>query len=125
MVMDEMTPQERQELSRTLEQRLRDLELELHGDEADLEAEHADKSYPHKHDSSDDATEYVEYARIEAMEGRLTQEIRAVKNALGRVDENDFGVCHDCAKPIGLARLRAVPWATRCIQCQEAEEKGC
>jgi RNA polymerase-binding transcription factor DksA len=33
-----------------------------------------------------------------------------------------FGKCVDCGNAIELPRLRAVPWAPRCVDCQEAHE---
>ncbi len=39
-------------------------------------------------------------------------------------DNGDFGNCQNCAAEIPLARLKAVPWAKYCIDCQEPEEKG-
>lgn len=32
--------------------------------------------------------------------------------------------CLDCGKPIPLARLKAYPAATRCVPCQEINERG-
>ncbi len=39
-------------------------------------------------------------------------------------DNGDFGSCQNCSSEIPLARLKAVPWAKYCIDCQELEEKG-
>ncbi len=39
-------------------------------------------------------------------------------------ENGDFGSCQNCANEIPLARLKAVPWAKYCIDCQELEEKG-
>ena len=38
---------------------------------------------------------------------------------------NDVAECLDCGRSIGSARKRAMPSATRCIECQSAaENKG-
>jgi len=51
--------------------------------------------------------------------------LRQVRSALRRLHEGVFGNCLDCEEPISPRRLAAVPWALRCIQCQElAEHKG-
>jgi hypothetical protein len=34
-----------------------------------------------------------------------------------------FGECVDCESQIGPKRLSAVPWASRCIRCQEAADR--
>jgi DnaK suppressor protein len=49
----------------------------------------------------------------------------AVKAALRRIHDGSFGTCIDCETPISPRRLTAVPWAPRCIRCQEAaDEEG-
>jgi DnaK suppressor protein len=49
--------------------------------------------------------------------------LRDVRAALQRVSEGSFGICIDCETPINPKRLAAVPWAARCIQCQEAADR--
>ena len=34
-----------------------------------------------------------------------------------------FGICIECESEISAKRLAAVPWAPRCIQCQEAADR--
>ncbi len=45
--------------------------------------------------------------------------LKSVRAALLRVDEETYGVCLRCEEPIAEKRLRAVPWASYCIECQE------
>lgn len=47
-----------------------------------------------------------------------------VEEALDRVETDAFGSCLACGREIGRPRLRAVPWARHCIDCQEQEELG-
>jgi DnaK suppressor protein len=49
--------------------------------------------------------------------------LRDVKDALRRIHEGDFGTCMECESAISPKRLAAVPWAARCIQCQEAADR--
>jgi DnaK suppressor protein len=49
--------------------------------------------------------------------------LRDVKDALRRIQDGDFGTCLDCEAAISPKRLAAVPWAARCIQCQEAADR--
>jgi hypothetical protein len=35
------------------------------------------------------------------------------------IDAGEYGVCSDCEDEIGAKRLHAVPWAQRCLRCQE------
>lgn len=48
--------------------------------------------------------------------------LRAIDEALQRIDEGTFGVCEECEGPIQQKRLLAVPWAAMCLDCQEAKD---
>lgn len=50
--------------------------------------------------------------------------LRDVKDALERIHDGSFGTCTDCESAISPRRLAAVPWASRCIQCQEAADQN-
>jgi DnaK suppressor protein len=50
--------------------------------------------------------------------------LRDVKDALRRVHDGSFGACMECESAISPKRLAAVPWAARCIQCQDAAERN-
>jgi len=45
--------------------------------------------------------------------------LRQVRAALRRIHEGSFGICMDCESAISPKRLAAVPFASRCIRCQE------
>ncbi len=49
-------------------------------------------------------------------------ELELVRAALARLDADTYGVCQRCGSDIPPARLEAVPTASLCIQCKEAEE---
>ena len=51
---------------------------------------------------------------------RESKLLRDVKAALRRIPDGSFGTCIDCESAISPKRLAAVPWAPRCIQCQDA-----
>ena len=46
-------------------------------------------------------------------------QLKLVDAALDRMNREDYGVCTDCGDPISYKRLEAIPWAIRCIACQE------
>ncbi len=52
------------------------------------------------------------------------QTLILIEEAFQRLDKGEYGQCAHCGQPIGLARLKAVPWARYCIDCQESEERG-
>ncbi|MCZ2076247.1 MAG: TraR/DksA family transcriptional regulator [Bryobacterales bacterium] len=49
--------------------------------------------------------------------------LRNVRAALQRMDDHSFGICVQCDKEIGPARLSAVPWTPFCIECQERTDR--
>ena len=50
------------------------------------------------------------------------QELTGIEQALRRMDEEpeEYGRCIDCDEFIPLGRLKLMPWAQRCVQCQSA-----
>jgi DnaK suppressor protein len=55
---------------------------------------------------------------------RNSDRLREVRTALCRVEEGTFGICLGCEENINPKRLAAVPWASLCIVCQEAADRG-
>lgn len=49
---------------------------------------------------------------------RDRNELADVRAALARFNDGIYGVCIDCAQPIDLQRLTAIPAAARCMACQ-------
>jgi len=47
-----------------------------------------------------------------------------VEEALRRLDKGTYEECTSCGDKIPLARLKAIPWAAMCIECQERQEAG-
>jgi DnaK suppressor protein len=43
-----------------------------------------------------------------------------IKDALARLKAGDYGVCEACNIAISAARLEALPWARRCVNCAES-----
>ncbi len=50
--------------------------------------------------------------------------LREIKAALARVEEGEYGVCGECGEDIGVARLKAQPFATLCVECKTRLEEG-
>ncbi len=49
-------------------------------------------------------------------------ELAEVTAALRRIAEGGYGQCHECGEPIGPQRLRAMPAAALCLDCQSGLE---
>jgi DnaK suppressor protein len=53
-----------------------------------------------------------------------TETLARVEEALVRLDAGAYGRCFACAAEISATRLRALPFAVRCMKCEERREHG-
>ena len=70
----------------------------------------------------DEAAAAVENASRDMLAATLERERRTLKeieSALARMENGEYGTCDDCGATIAKARLKALPWARRCIECAE------
>jgi len=51
------------------------------------------------------------------------ESLRQIDEALFRLEAGTYGTCGECSHDIPAARLKALPFATLCIRCQEEEER--
>ena len=56
------------------------------------------------------------------LKSRELDELRAIEDAIERIDIDEYGICASCEDPIEIKRLEAVPWARFCRACQEERE---
>jgi DnaK suppressor protein len=68
----------------------------------------------------DTAQDEISSQLVEVESRELTQ----IEEALSRFKDSVYGDCEICEKPIPLARLQAVPYATTCIECARKQELG-
>jgi len=57
--------------------------------------------------------------RIRDREHKL---IKKIKQALGRIESDTYGICESCGEDISLKRIKARPVTTQCIDCKSKEE---
>ena len=50
--------------------------------------------------------------------------LSGIDEALARIESGTFGRCARCGTQIGQERLEALPYATRCIDCQRLVERA-
>ena len=74
-------------------------------------------------ETSADALDQIQHLveREMAMEtlGRESTFLLETRMALDRMGTGIYGICVDCEEEINPKRLAAIPWAARCIVCQE------
>jgi DnaK suppressor protein len=61
---------------------------------------------------------------LSRLDGRQRHELDEIYAAHARLDAATFGLCADCGAEIPLVRLRAVPTARSCLDCQSRREGG-
>ena len=54
--------------------------------------------------------------------GRRSRVLAEINRSLRAIDEGSYGICIDCEEEISLKRLETIPWASRCIGCQQRLE---
>ena len=48
--------------------------------------------------------------------------LKAIEEALLRMEKGTYGICRDCGDPVAPARLNAIPWTRVCILCKEKQK---
>ena len=52
-----------------------------------------------------------------------SRELAQIEYALDNIRRGHYGRCEQCGKPISSLRLKALPYATECIECARREER--
>jgi DnaK suppressor protein len=108
------------ELAKMLEDRRRQLVYEVQGKIRDGRRDYTkEREVLDEGESSEvDIQDEIEFALIQ-MKAETLGKIDA---ALRRIEEGTYGECFECGEDIPEARLRALPFALRCRDCEEARE---
>ena len=108
------------ELKKMLVNRRRELMAEVQGRMRDVRADgNKDRDVLDQGESSEvDIQEDIELALIQMKSETLNK----IDAALRRLEDGSYGDCFECGDEISEARLRALPFAVRCKECEEARE---
>lgn len=68
-------------------------------------------------DSAERARLLTELGVEEPLSALAASRLAALDHALDRVRRGRFGICEECGREIPVARLRALPGASRCVRC--------
>ena len=52
------------------------------------------------------------------------RELIGIREALDRMNRGAYGICESCSEPIAIERLRRLPAARLCIDCQSSAERN-
>jgi DnaK suppressor protein len=110
------------DLKRMLEERRKEILSEVQGrirDQREADAWGKVHEVLDAGESSEaDIQEDIEFALIQMKAETLTK----INDALHRLEEGTYGYCADCGGEISDKRLRALPFAVRCKECEEGRE---
>ena len=111
------------ELKRMLEDRRREIRAEVQGKMRDVRAEGTwggklNEVLDAVESSEADIQDDIEFALIQMKSETLNK----IEDALARLEQEDYGNCFECGEEIAEKRLRALPFAVRCKDCEEARE---
>ena len=108
------------ELKRMLEDRQREIHAAVQGKIRDVRSEGSGKSevFDAVESSEADIQDDIEFALIQMKSETLNK----VNDALTRLENGNYGNCFECGEEIAEKRLRALPFAVRCKDCEEARE---
>jgi DnaK suppressor protein len=54
---------------------------------------------------------------------REKRKLAQIVDAIDRIEENTYGLCEECGVKIPKARLKVLPFAIYCVECQEKNER--
>lgn len=118
----EMAQERYAELKRILEERRREILSEVKVKMRDVRAVGASGEGQGVLDAAEtseaDIQDDIELALIQMK----SETLHKIEEALARLDEKTYGYCFACGDEISERRLRALPFAVRCKDCEEARE---
>jgi DnaK suppressor protein len=91
-------------------------------EEVDRTVHHMQDEATNFPDPNDRATQESEFSLELRTRDRERKLIKKIDEALGRLDNGDYGYCEGCGVEIGIRRLEARPTATLCIDCKTLDE---
>jgi DnaK suppressor protein len=110
------------DLKRMLEERRKEIMSEVQGrirDQREADAWGKVHEVLDAGESSEaDIQEDIEFALIQMK----AETLQKINEALARLEDGKYGFCFECGDEIAEPRLRALPFAVRCKDCEEARE---
>jgi len=108
--MNDMSAYE--ELRAELVQRKQAMQSRLASIKRDVTREHSGASAEQAQERENDEV-------VDAIGNETRLSLLAIQVALDKIEEGTYGECEHCGEDIGVARLRALPEATRCVNCAD------
>jgi RNA polymerase-binding protein DksA len=111
-----------EKFKKALQAERRRLERERHLNSLD-EAERGSELSDYDNHPADAASETYERTKNFALDENFKEILDRIDEALRKIEDESYGTCDRCGEQIGVERLKAIPYATMCISCQESLER--
>jgi RNA polymerase-binding transcription factor len=82
-----------------------------------LERITCDVNKPLDADFEEQAVECENDEVLVALDSSIRAEMAQIEKMLARLDKGEYSVCEVCGDPITPKRLEALPYASRCVDC--------
>lgn len=69
------------------------------------------------------AQEVERFEGYKGLEKGVKEFLKDINTALGRLDNEKYGICGSCGNPIDKSRLEAFPAALVCVECSKKPKK--
>lgn len=74
-------------------------------------------------DPIDDASRSIDKEILFELSGNAHNTIEQIEAALRKMDKGIYGTCEYCRQPIPKKRIKALPFARYCVNCQHTNER--
>jgi DnaK suppressor protein len=112
-----MTQEQTIRFKKAIENRRRELVKEIHSQTRQIVINE------NEHDPIDQVQSMNMREESASHLGRRSRVLAEIDRSLQAISDRSFGICVDCEEPISLKRLETLPWAPRCVRCQEVLER--
>ncbi len=110
------------ELQHILEDRRRELSAQLQQKMRTVRAENSADPAQGVIDAEESAVSNIQEDIEIALLQMKSETLKRVNEALARLEQGTYGNCYECGDEISQPRLRALPFAVRCKDCEEERE---
>ncbi|GHH34852.1 TraR/DksA family transcriptional regulator [Streptomyces candidus] len=120
---DPWTPAEVSEARAELDSEILRLRAEIAAAEEALSGLMRDSGDGAGDDDADTGTKNITREHEMSLAANAREMLEQTEHARDRLDAWTYGVCENCGKPIGKARMQAFPRATLCVECKQKQER--
>ncbi|MFF5404848.1 TraR/DksA family transcriptional regulator [Streptomyces misionensis] len=120
---DPWTGEEVAEARAELQSEMERLRAEISSSEASLVGLMRDSGDGAGDDQADTGTKNITREHELALAANAREMLVQTERALERLDAGTYGLCENCGRPIGKARMQAFPRATLCVECKQKQER--